>query len=107
MNDEIVEKFIECISSIRQKIKVMYLFGSRSRDDWRPDSDYDILIVLEKKDREIKSILYDGVMDVLLSTGKLISLKIFAETEYNRLMSIPTPFMSNIIKEGIKIGSDN
>jgi len=104
MTDNIVEKFIEGISPVRDKIKVMYLFGSRSREDWKPDSDYDILIVLEKKDREIISILYDSVIDVLISTGKLVSLKIFSESEYNRLKSIPTPFMSNILKEGINIG---
>lgn len=104
MNDDIIKNYLEGISSIKNKIKTMYLFGSRVRDDWRPDSDYDILIVLEKKDKEIISVLYDAVMDILLSTGKLISLKIFAESEYNRLKSIPTPFMSNILKEGVKLG---
>lgn len=107
MNDEIVKKFLDGISSIREKIKVMYLFGSRSRDDWKPDSDYDILIVLEKKDRAVISSLYDTVIDILISTGKLISLKIFTETEYNRLRSIPSPFMSNVLKEGISIGPNN
>jgi uncharacterized protein len=107
MDEEIVEKFIESISSIKNKIGEMYLFGSRSRDDWKPDSDYDILIVLEKRDREVIDKLYDAVVDILISTGKLISLKIFAESEYNRLKSIPTPFMSNILREGKRIGLNN
>lgn len=91
-DDDIVNMFLERISSVRNKIKLMYLFGSRSRDDWKPDSDYDILIVLEKKDREIISQLYDAVIDILISTGKLISLKIFPESEFNRMKAIPTPF---------------
>ena len=49
MNDEIINKFLEGIDPVREKVKFMYLFGSRTRDDWKPDSDYDILIVLEKK----------------------------------------------------------
>jgi predicted nucleotidyltransferase len=36
-------------------------------DDWRPDSDYDVLIVLNKKDQSVKDRLYDAVMEVLLS----------------------------------------
>jgi len=107
MNDEIIKKFIEGINPVKEKVKLIYLFGSRTRDDWKPDSDYDILIVLEKKDRSVINSLYDAVIDVLISTGKLISLKIFTETEYDRLRSIPTPFMSNVLKEGISIGPNN
>ena len=49
MNDKIVEHFLELIQPCIADIEEIYLFGSRCRDDWRPDSDYDILIVLEKK----------------------------------------------------------
>ncbi|MBC7319529.1 nucleotidyltransferase domain-containing protein [bacterium] len=66
-----------------------FLFGSRARDDWRPDSDYDILIVLENREDEIIDKLYDVVIDILLSTGKLISLKIFPLKEIERLKSLP------------------
>jgi predicted nucleotidyltransferase len=107
MNDEIVKKFLEGIHPVREKVKLMYLFGSRSRDNWKPDSDYDIMIVLEEKDRAVISSLYDVVIDILISSGKLISLKIFTESEYNRLRSIPTPFMSNVLKEGIRIGPNH
>lgn len=107
MNNEIIEKFIDLTSPLKESLKEVYLFGSRCRDDWRPDSDYDMLIVLEKKDRVIIDRLYDAVMDVLLSTGRLISLKIFTVSEFNRLKSLSTPFISNILQEGIKIGSHN
>jgi predicted nucleotidyltransferase len=48
-NDDVIERFVTIISPLQNDIKEMYLFGSRSRDDWRPDSDYDILIVVDKK----------------------------------------------------------
>jgi len=102
--DEVIGMFLDRISPLRGEIEQIYLFGSRSRGDWRPDSDYDLLIVLERKDRRIVDGLYDGVMDVLLSTGRLISLKIFTRSEFDRLRSIPTPFMQNLMREGIKIG---
>src|SRR3990167_2120097 len=105
MNDKIVEQFLELIHPLKENIEEIYLFGSRCRDDWRPDSDYDILIVLEKKDRVIIDRLYDAVMDILLSTGRLISLKIFTTSEFNRLKSVPTPFISNVLERSIKLGS--
>ena len=107
MNDKIVEQFLELIHPLKENIEEIYLFGSRCRDDWRPDSDYDILIVLEKKDRVIIDGLYDAVIDILLSTTKLVSLKIFTSSEFNRLKSIPTPFMNNVITKGIKLGIHN
>lgn len=104
MRDKVVEQFLELIQPLTEHLVEIYLFGSRCRDDWRPDSDYDMLIILEKKDRVVIDGLYDAVMEVLLSTGRLISLKIFTVSEFNRLKSIPTPFISNVVTKGIKIG---
>jgi predicted nucleotidyltransferase len=105
MREKVIDSFLDLISPLREQIEGMYLFGSRSRDDWRPDSDYDILIVLKKKDKEIVGRLYDAVMEVLLATGRLISLKLFTVSEFNRLKSIPTPFMASIMREGIRLGN--
>ncbi|RLB05702.1 MAG: hypothetical protein DRG50_06790 [Deltaproteobacteria bacterium] len=101
--DKIIEGFLDIISPVLGEIKEIYLFGSRCREDWRFDSDYDLLIILEKKERRIIDRLYDGVMEILLSTGRLISLKIFTISEFDRLKSIPTPFMHNVMTKGIKI----
>ncbi len=105
--DKIIEEFLKIIAPLQEGIEEMYLFGSRCRNNWRPDSDYDILVVLKDKNRTLVNKLYDAVMDILLSEGRLISLKIFTNSEFNRLRSIQTPFMKNILKEGIKIGHCN
>lgn len=102
--DIIIEKFLNGIAPVRNVIEQMYLFGSRCRDNWRPDSDYDILIILKEKNRVLVDKLYDVVMDILLSEGRLVSLKIFTTSEFNRLKSIPTPFMNNVLRKGMKIG---
>lgn len=104
MEDKIIKRFLSLIGSVRKKIKVIYLFGSRARGDEKPYSDYDLLFVMKKKDRGAMDRLYDAVMDILIETGKVLSLKIFKEEEFNRLSAIPTPFMSKVLKEGIKIG---
>lgn len=105
IQDAVLEKFSQGIKGVKEKIRAVYLFGSRARGTDRPDSDYDLLLVVtEDFSLTDKSKLYDSVMDVLLETGRLVSLKIFKEKEFNRLRALETPFMQNVLREGIKIG---
>ena len=45
-------------------------------------------------------------MDVLLDEGRLISLKVFSKSEFSSLKAMNTPFIQNVLREGIKIGID-
>jgi predicted nucleotidyltransferase len=104
MQDKIVKEFLDKISPYKKYFKGIYLFGSRARGDEKPYSDYDFLLVMPKRDEKVVDNVYDVVVDTLLDTGKVISLKIFKEEDFKRLSSIPTPFMSRVLKEGIKYG---
>ena len=105
MKDAVLQKFTERTAFLGPKLKRMILFGSRARGTERPDSDYDLLLVvspefsLADKDR-----LYDAVMDNLLESGRLVSLKIFKDHDFQRLKALETPFMKHILQEGIPIG---
>lgn len=105
MSDAIVNRFLELAAPANPHIIDLYLFGSRARDDWRPDSDYDILVVVDERSRAVIDSLYDAVMGVLLETGRLVSLKIFKQADFDRLMAIPTPFMKNVLAEGKRLGT--
>lgn len=104
--DEIIKKFVQGLDrlDLRNKIQRIYLFGSRARRDESPDSDYDFLICVSKPDNEFRDKVYDIVVDILIETGKVISLKIFKVEEFDRLCQMQTPFIKNILREGIKIG---
>ena len=103
--DAIVSKFIRASQGLKSKIKLIYLFGSRARGDEKPYSDYDLLLIVKENfTLADKDALYDGVMDVLLATGAVLSLKIFKESEFSRLRKLGTPFMQNVLREGIKVG---
>ena len=104
MQDETISSFLAEIKPLNQKINAIYLFGSRARQDFRPDSDYDVLVVTKEKDLSLKDRLIESAFDTLLKTGLYISLKVFPQAEFKRLSNIPTPFMGNVLKEGIKIG---
>lgn len=105
MKDPILERFIKGSRALRSKIKSIHLFGSRARGTERPDSDYDILLVVtEDFTLQDKDKLYDIVLDVLLDTGRLISLKFFKEGRFRKLCELGTPFTTHVLKEGILIG---
>jgi hypothetical protein len=106
-SDPALAMFLDGTRHLRSAGARLVLFGSRAREDWRPDSDYDILVVLPKRDRTAISQLYDVVIDVLSETGRLVSLKIFGQERFDRLAAIPTPFMANVLKEGVDLGRDN
>ena len=104
MLDDTVRFFLERIVAVRAGIHELVLFGSRARGDAKPDSDYDILVIVPAKSRGLRDALYDAVMDTLLAKGRLVSLKIFPESEFDRLRRLSTPFFERIQAEGVTIG---
>ena len=107
MEDPIVHQFLECCKSMVGKgvIKTIYLFGSRAKGTARPDSDYDFLVVVSDAfSLHDKDALYDQVIDILLESGRLVSLKLFREGVFRRLCDMRTPFTSHVLKEGVRVG---
>jgi len=103
-SDPTLNLFLKSIVKVRPEIQRLILFGSRARGDALPDSDYDLLLVVHTKTDALLDALYDAVIETLLTTGRLVSLKIFTEPEYRRLNKLSTPFMRRIQTEGLPVG---
>ncbi len=103
-DDPILQDFLREIAPWQKPIQRIILFGSRARGTHSPDSDYDLLLIVDRKDRNLIDKLYDAVMDVLLRHEKLVSLKLFTSEEMKRLSDLKTPFMRHIQEEGIAVG---
>jgi predicted nucleotidyltransferase len=79
----------------------VYLYGSRARGTMNSDSDWDLLILLNKEkitteiERNVTSPLYDLEFEI----GEVISPMIYSEKEWNTKHRV-TPFYSNVMKEG-------
>ncbi len=105
--DPALRMFLEKARVLRDQITALYLFGSRARGDWRPDSDFDVLVIVPERQQALVDRLYDAVLDVQLETGSLVSLKILTGAQYDRLAAIPTPFLANVVAEGVRLGLDD
>ncbi len=102
INEEIIRtKIKEQIRYYNSDAEVL-LFGSHARGDYRKDSDWDILILLNQADvcREDEKTYRDLLFDVELETGEAISTFVFSKSDWiNRHSS--TPFYSNIARDGV------
>ena len=82
----------------------IYLYGSRSRGTFKSDSDWDLLILLDKDqitpdtEQQITYPLYDLEFD----TGEIISPMVYTQSEWFNKYRL-TPFFKNVMHEGILI----
>jgi predicted nucleotidyltransferase len=101
LENDIEISFVNKITSqFPDNIAKVIFFGSRAKGIPKPDSDYDFLVILRKKDRLTSEGIYEVVTDFLLEYGVDISLKIYSLEEFQKMISIPTPFMASILKTG-------
>ena len=95
------------ISAIKEKLQDQLIeakiFGSKIRGDYSQDSDIDILIVLDKRNKVLIDILYEQLLDIELEYDSKISLTIFSQAEYQQNLNAHTPFMESIINEGVTL----
>lgn len=96
------------ISLIKKKIyhkdpdAEVILFGSHARGESRKDSDWDVLILVNRSDvdRALEKEYREELFDVELEISEPISTFVFSRTDWETRRRI-TPFYQNIKREGI------
>lgn len=78
------------------------LYGSEARGDARPDSDIDLLILVDKEyvSAEDELNITDPLYKIELETGILINPFILPKKIWGKVV---TPFYENVMKEGIAL----
>ena len=100
--DPIVMDFVKFIQTeIPSLVENVILYGSRARTDFTEYSDYDFLIVIKKKDKNIKEKIYELGYSIFDIYSKLVSCMVWDTSEWNRKKEFS---LGRIIhKEGIVI----
>lgn len=100
----LIGQYIEEIKKIYgSHVRQIILYGSYARGDFRPDSDIDIMILVDMSDIELKS--YGEKLSYMTYDFNLdhdIDIKPIAKSEeiFNKWV-VNYPFYSNIHKEGL------
>ena len=103
-------KRTEIVNQISQAIRRMepsatsILYGSEARGDARPDSDIDVLVLLEgdKRNLQREEELSGKLYEIELSTGVLISPMIMLRKQWEN-RPFKTPFYINVMNEGVRL----
>ena len=77
------------------------LFGSKARQNSSPESDIDVMIMIEKSNPEIEARLDDIVFDINLEHDTFISTVIFSRWEIEEGPMGESPIYKSIQREGI------
>lgn len=79
----------------------LWLYGSRARGDARPDSDYDLLILLDKEDVSMSD--FDQYMiplsDFGLSVGEDVRAHIYTKSDWRKWEG--APFNENVEEDKV------
>jgi len=88
----------------KDPLAVAYLFGSRARGNFRPDSDWDILILINdsKVTNEIEDSFREDLYDIELESGQVISTFVYSK-DYWKNTLIFSPLYKNVTREGIRL----
>ncbi|MDR2651965.1 MAG: nucleotidyltransferase domain-containing protein [Prevotellaceae bacterium] len=99
-DEKILDKIRHTVKETAPDAKVI-LYGSRARGDARPDSDWDILVIIdkEKKDPSDFDRIAYPLYDLGIETDALISVFLYTKTEWEKRSC--TLFYKNVESEGI------
>jgi predicted nucleotidyltransferase len=79
------------------------LFGSKARGDSDPESDIDVLIVLEEFDWETEKAVSHLCFEINIEYGVLLVPVLYSRAEYESELTKVTPFYQNVRKEGVLV----
>lgn len=100
--DRISQEFASCVKKkLRNHVKEIILFGSHARGNFSEGSDYDFLIVVDKKRKADEHILLDIGVEFLDKHEALIAEILCDEKEWENKKRFPIGL--NILKEGIRL----
>jgi predicted nucleotidyltransferase len=100
LNDDLVRDIVRRIVDTAQPEKVI-LFGSRSRGDARPKSDFDVLVIKESDEpRHRRSApLYAALADLPVE----VEVMVYTPQEVEEWSEVPQAFVTTAVREGTTI----
>lgn len=99
-----VRRFKETLfERLGDEIVEIRVFGSKARGDAGPESDLDVLVVTRQENWRLKEKIGQVATAILLEEGIYLSIKVFGQPFYRRLVELQTPFIKNVLREGVLV----
>ncbi len=103
LDEKITRKIKDAVRIVDAEAQVI-LYGSRAKGTARDDSDWDILILVNRPQISLKDEQYfrHKLFDLELETGQAISTFVYSLNDWNSRMAI-TPLYQSIKLEGVNL----
>ncbi|MBM4146279.1 MAG: nucleotidyltransferase domain-containing protein [Nitrospira sp.] len=90
---------------LEKRLRKLIVFGSRVKGEATEDSDLDIIAVVDEKSPEVEKSLEDIAYQVMWDHDfkPIISLKVFAESQFYRAINKGFSFYRYVEKEGVSV----
>jgi uncharacterized protein len=100
--DAIAEEYSRKVrAALGERIRDIILFGSRARGDFKVFSDYDMLLVVDKRDKSLLNAVVDIEVGILDTYDQLVGSIVFEPEEWERKKQ--SPLGMNIRKDGTRL----
>lgn len=88
--DPVITAFAEEVKRrLGSHLRELWLFGSRARGDARSTSDYDMLVVVDRKTPEIRARILDIEAEIIDRHEALVATLLRSEDEWKRTRHYP------------------
>lgn len=99
-----VQAFLQRLHhSYHQIVQRTVLFGSKARGDSEPDSDIDILIIVDKESWPLRDAISAIAARVSLEYGILIGPRVIGQERWYRMQRERFSLYENVAREGISL----
>ena len=101
INDALLIRCREAIKEVIPEATVI-LYGSRARGDGEPDSDYDLLVLLDETvDWQIEDRIRQSLYPLELETGRVLTVVCYSKGDWHSPIYQAMPFVREVEREGV------
>jgi len=80
----------------------LILYGSRARGDAREDSDYDLLVLVDREqDMELEQAIVNQLVPLEVRTGEVLTVLVYGRSQWGSALYRAMPFHKNVTREGV------
>jgi predicted nucleotidyltransferase len=99
-DDPVVQEFAAMFRQrLGSHVHQILLFGSRARGDAHDDSDYDMLVVVDRRTPALRAVILEIESQLMERYGALVTTVLRSEPEWQQLQGFP--LARNIAREGV------
>ncbi len=94
----------ECKAAIEEVAPdaTLILYGSRARGDAREDSDYDLLVLVDREqDMELEQAIVNRLVPLEVRTGNVLTVLVYSRSQWDSALYRAMPFHKNVTREGV------